>query len=343
MKKAFHFVFSNNFSKLVIMTTIPLILLTVLGCGSNIDRHRTMTKVELIKQEGPTVVNIYSDKSLGSGVIYNVKNGYGYIITNDHVTGTARNFNIRLKDKRILKGEKIGSDSRKDIAVIKVEGEDLMTADFGDSAKVEIGTDVVAIGNALGSENSSTDGSISSVNVDMNDVNGKNFNRYLQTSAPINPGNSGGALFDMKGYVIGINDMTIKDADNVSFAIPSNEVTKIVDQLINKGYIPWPYLGIDVKVNHNLTKDKSPVLSVNKVMDNSPAAKAGLREKDIIIKVNKEQVANIAELRKIFNNSGTGSIVEIYYARPSKQGYQYETKHIELKAIPKGFVSDEWS
>ena len=297
---------------------------------------------DIVKKAGPSVVNIYSNESLGSGVIYKIKDGYGYIITNDHVVKKYISFIVRLSDKRTLEGKKIGADPRMDIAVIKVEEDNIQVAEFADSSQVKNGIEAIAIGNAHGSENSVTSGLISNANVNTSDANNKNINKYLQTSAAINPGNSGGALLNKQGQVIGINDMILKNSDNMGFAIPINEAKKIADQLIDKGYVSYPYLGVDTVVQS--AKNGESLIVINKVFKDSPAGKEGLRIGDIIYKVDGARVENVAELREQLNNKGIGSMVSIYILRNTKQGFQEDAKTIKLEELPKGSNSDvDWS
>lgn len=318
------------------------------GGGKNVDHvdpqpvvDEEMTPKELNKKHGPSVVNVYSDKALGSGVIYKIKDGYGYIVTNDHVIRGASSLSIRLSDKRTMKAELRGTDRRADIAVIKVEGDKLQVAEFADSNKVENGIKVVAIGNAKGSENSIDDGLISNTEVTTSDADGKNINKYLQTSASINPGNSGGPLFDMYGKVVGINDMGISDAQNMNFAIPSNKAKEIADKLINNGYVSYPYLGVEAE--NERTKGGTAFILVGDIMKDSPADKAGLRKGDIIYQINDADVHTVAELRQKLNSWGIGASVSVNYVRNTKQGYQKYNVQVILEELPKGYYTFDWS
>ena len=303
--------------------------------------HIVLTPKELNEKHGPSVVNIYSNKALGSGVIYKSMDGYAYIITNDHVIRGASSLLVRLSDKRTLDAKMVGTDSRTDIAVLKVEGNNLQAAQFGDSSKVETGINVVAIGNPMGSENSIEDGLISKSEVTAADFNGKNVNEYLQTSASINPGNSGGPLFNMYGEVIGINDMGLTKAQNMNFAIPSNKAVEIADKLIANGYVSWPYLGVEAE--NQQTKDGTNIILVKDIMNDSPAKKVGLQKGDIIIEVNDAQVSSVAELRDKLNNDGVGASVSINYARKTKQGYKKFNVQVKLEELPKGYYTFDWS
>ena len=244
-----------------------------------------------------------------------------------------------MSDKRTLTAKLIGTDPRMDVAVIKVEGENLTAAKLADSSKVEVGAEVLVIGNAKGIENSVTKGVISNLNIDVD--TGTDIRRCLQTDAPINPGNSGGALVNMQGEIIGVNDMKRSDAESIGFAIPINDAKEIADQLIEKGYVSLPYIGVDA-VNQQ-TDDGTPFIIVRNVMPDSPAAKAGLKVKDVIVQVNDARVETVSKLREQFYDSGIDSIVSIHIVRMSNKGGQEGIIQVKLEELPKGYYSIDWS
>ena len=310
------------------------------GCGEDEKNFssvpRNLTIDEVVKKVGPSVVNIEAKGAgRGSGVILSKD---GYILTNDHVIRGANSLEIHLADKRTLKAKLIGTDSRRDVAVIKVESNDLQEAVFADSGEVKIGEDVIAIGNAKGVENSVTKGIISNLDIDVD--NGTNIRKCLQTDAPVNPGNSGGALVNMRGEVIGINEMGRRDAESMNYAIPSKDAREIAEQLIDKGYVSYPYLGVST-VNQKIEKES--YIFVRSVMDNSPADKEGLRKNDVIVKVNDVRVETVSKLREQLNNSGIGSVVSLYIVRNTKQGIQKGTIQVKLEELPKGYYTIDWS
>lgn len=310
------------------------------GCGEDEKNFssvpRNLTIDEVVKKVGPSVVNIEAKGAgRGSGVILSKD---GYILTNDHVIRGANSLEIHLADKRTLKAKLIGTDSRRDVAVIKVESNDLQEAVFADSVEVKIGEDVIAIGNAKGVENSVTKGIISNLDIDVD--NGTNIRKCLQTDAPVNPGNSGGALVNMRGEVIGINEMGRRDAESMNYAIPSKDAREIAEQLIDKGYVSYPYLGVST-LNQKIEKES--YIFVRSVMDNSPADKEGLRKNDVIVKVNDVRVETVSKLREQLNNSGIGSVVSLYIVRNTKQGIQKGTIQVKLEELPKGYYTIDWS
>ena len=291
---------------------------------------------KIVEKVGSSVVNIESENSKGSGVIFRTD---GYIITNDHVIRGGKSLEVHLSDKRTLKAKRVGTDSRRDVAVIKVEDNDLRAAEFADSDKVKVGDDVIAIGNAQGVENSVTKGVISNVNIDVD--TDTDIRRCLQTDAPINPGNSGGALLNMRGEVIGINEMRRNNAECMCYAIPSNDAKEIAEQLIDKGYVSYPYIGVKVS-NETTTEGTERFLMVRDVLDDSPAAKAGLKSGDFIVYVNDLRVETVVEFRDQLNSSGIGSMITLRVGRRTKKGIEGMDKHLKLEELPKGDMTD-WS
>lgn len=203
------------------------------------DERVKMAPEGIAEKIGLCVVNIVAlsddgNGSKGSGVIFTDD---GYIITNDHVIrGKTSSMEVHLADNRVLKAKLVATDPRMDLAVIKVEGNNLQSVKFGDSAELKKGSLVVAIGNPRGLENSVTTGSISNLNVDVNED--LSTIRCLQTDAAVNHGSSGGALLNEYGELVGINVMIYENSENIGFAIPSNDVERIVKQLKDKSYVP---------------------------------------------------------------------------------------------------------
>ncbi len=290
----------------------------------------------VVQKVGPSVVNIETNITKGSGVILNKD---GYIITNDHVIRGVNSVEVHLLDKRTLKATIVATDPRRDVAVIKVEGDNLQAAELADSKNLNVGDDVIAIGNAQGVENSVTKGIISNLNVDVD--TGINIRRCIQTDAPINHGNSGGALVNMKGKVVGINDMGRSDSESMNYAIPINDVKDVADQIIEKGYVSMVYVGVNL-VNEK-TNDGEGFLIIKDIMPNSPAAKFDLKAGDIIIKVNDVRVPTVSKFREQIKNSGIGSTVSIGIARKGNTGYVSGIIQVTLDELPKGYYSIDWS
>ena len=219
---------------------------------------RNTPAVRAAKMVGPAVVGITNKavvrdwfnnpvetQGVGSGVIFRED---GYIVTNNHVVSGAKEIIVSLSDGRSLKGKLIGADELTDLAVVKVDGKDLPTAKFGDSDQIVVGEPAIAIGNPMGLEfrGSVTSGVVSAVNRTL-DISDK-LVKLIQTDAAINPGNSGGALVNADGEVIGINSakLAASGVEGMGFAIPTNTVQNIIDEIMNKGYVARPYLGVSV-------------------------------------------------------------------------------------------------
>ena len=328
--------------KTAVMSMFFLITMFSSGCDIDPDPDPIpLTEEEkAVKKAGPSVVNIVAQldngTSLGSGVIFR---NDGYIVTNDHVVKGANSLEVHLFDKRTLKAKLIGRDSRMDLAVIKIEGENLEASVFADSSLVSQANKVIAIGNAEGIENSVTQGIISNVNVYVDD--GKNIGYYLQTDSAINPGNSGGALINLRGEIIGIPTKGLKDSDNISYAIPSNDAKRIAEQIVDTGYISYPYLGVNA-VN-KATPDGTNFIAITGVMDNSPASKAGIKTNDIIYQINDVRVETVSKLRMQLNNSEIGSRVSIHILRQINEDVKDGIIEATLEELPKGYYTIDWS
>lgn len=333
----------RSWRKAKILPAVLLMSLIVSGCSGGpdgSDKPDTPDPVTAVVQRvGPSVVNIQTNTGDGSGVIFS---NDGYIVTNDHVIRDAdiSQLEVSLLDMRTMKATLVGTDPRKDIAVIKVTAENLQAAEFADSKKVRSGDDVIAIGNPLSVKNSVTKGIISNVDIEIN--TGTNINRYLQTDAPLNPGNSGGALFNMTGKVVGINDLSRKGAEGMHYAIPSNDAKESAEQIIDKGYVSVAYIGVAGK--NSQTNDGEGFILVEDLMPKSPAKEAGLEKGDVIYSVNNVRVETVSKLREQLDNIGIGSMVSLGIARQSKQGLQRGIIQVKIEELPKALIYPiDWS
>lgn len=238
----------------------------------------------------------------GSGIIFDKR---GYIVTNQHVIDGGQKIYVTLPGKQKLAAQLVGQDRISDIAVLKVNADNLPVAKFGDSSTVRVGDLAIAIGNPLGEEYAGTvtSGIISALNRTLDINEGEYSRRYklIQTDAAINPGNSGGALINENGEIIGIN--SIKFADNeiegMGFAIPINDVKTIVDQLMKNGYVSRPYLGVSVAtITEDMAKEyKCPAgVGVYTVERGSAAEAAGLMPGDVILDIDGVKLSTNEEL-----------------------------------------------
>lgn len=266
------------------------------------------------------------ERGTGSGFIISSD---GMILTNAHVVDGADTVNVTLKDGRSFAGKVTGTDPVTDVAVIKIQANNLPTVPVGDSNQLKPGEWAIAIGNPLGLDNTVTTGIISATGRSSSQV-GVSDKRveFIQTDAAINPGNSGGPLLNASGQVIGMNTAIIQGAQGLGFAIPINTAQRIANELIAKGKVDHPYLGIQMvtltpelkdNINNNpnsgLRVDEEQGVLIAKVMSGSPAAKAGLRAGDVINKINGQPVKNAEDIQKTVEGSQVGSNLQIELRR----------------------------
>lgn len=266
------------------------------------------------------------ERGSGSGFIINSS---GQILTNSHVVDGADLVTVTLKDGRTFKGKVLGEDAVTDVAVIQIDANKLPTLALGKSDTLQPGEAVIAIGNPLGLNNTVTSGIISATDRSSSDI-GASDKRvdYLQTDAAINPGNSGGPLLNARGEVIGMNTAIIQGAQGLGFAIPINTAQKIAQELIAKGRVDHPYLGIQMITLTPEVKEKIITrfgdkinLAANqgillvRIVPNSPAAIAGLRPGDVIKSINNQAVLKVDEVQKLVENSKIGIPLQVQVER----------------------------
>lgn len=267
--------------------------------------------------------------SEGSGVVYMKSNGKGYIVTNNHVISGSDAVQVQLANGKTVSAKVVGKDSTTDLAVLSIDAKYVtQTAEFGDSKSLQAGQTVIAVGSPLGSEYASTvtQGIVSAPARTIETSSGHQ-QTVVQTDAAINPGNSGGALVNSAGQVIGINSMKLAQSsdgasvEGMGFAIPSNEVVTIVNELVKKGKITRPQLGVRVvalngipeayrsrlKIKSNL-KNGIYVASINK---NSSASRAGMKSGDVITAVDDKKVDDVASLHSILYSHKVGDTVNV--------------------------------
>ncbi len=280
--------------------------------------------------------------SEGSGVVYKKDGDTAYIVTNNHVVSGAQGLEIVLHDGTKVQGELVGTDSYTDLAVIKVKSDKIdAVAEFGNSDSLKIGEPAIAIGSPLGSDyaNSVTQGIISSVNRNITNQNddGETINiNAIQTDAAINPGNSGGPLVNIEGQIIGINSVKIvQSSDSVSvegmgFAIPSNDVVNIINQLEKDGKVTRPALGVTMVDMTNIsTQQREQILKtpedlttgvvIRSVQTATPAEEAGLEKYDVITEIDGEAIETTTDLQSALYNKKVGDTMEITYYRQDKK------------------------
>ena len=268
-------------------------------------------------------------RGVGSGFVIDAD---GLVLTNAHVVERADNVTVTFQDGRILDGKVLGKDPVTDVAVIKVNSDNLPAVTIGDSDRVEQGQWAIAIGNPLGLQETVTVGVISATHRFSRDIGipDKRIG-FIQTDAAINPGNSGGPLLNARGEVIAVNSAIIGGAQGLGFAIPINTAQKVALQLIATGKVEHPYIGIEmvsltpqVKQKFNQIPNRKQDLKSDRgilimtIDRNSPAANAGLQVGDVIQAVNNQSVTTAESLQKLLDENGINQRMQLEVERNSE-------------------------
>ena len=266
-------------------------------------------------------------KSLGSGFVISPD---GYILTNQHVVKDADEIVVRLQDRRELVAKVVGSDKRSDIALLKIEANNLPVLNIGSSEGLKVGAWVLAIGSPFGFDHSVTAGIVSAKG---RSLPSDNYVPFIQTDVAINPGNSGGPLFNMEGQVVGVNSQIYSRTGGsmgISFAIPIEVAMKVVDQLKTSGHVSRGWLGVQIQdVTRELAESfgmkKPQGALVSKVLPKSPAEAAGIQIGDIITECNKQEIISSATLPPLVGNAKIGETAALTLIR------QGQTKEVQVK------------
>lgn len=369
-----HWVSSNTTQQSIAQTAAPLLVAqTPSRSGAILSATDPNFIVRVVDQVGPAVVRIDSSRTVQSRVpaifrdpvfrqfFGNVPNapstrvergqGSGFIIRNDgliltnaHVVSGADTVTVKMKDGRELKGKVMGADSLTDVAVVKVQASNLPTVRVGNSEQLKPGEWAIAIGNPLGLENTVTVGIISATGRSSSEVRVPDKRvDFIQTDAAINPGNSGGPLLNQRGEVVGMNTAIIGGAQGLGFAIPINSAQRIADQLVAKGKVDHPYLGVrmatlspelrqrvnsDPESNLNIRDDRG-VLIVG-IMRGSPAATSGLQLGDVIQKINGQTIASADQVQQAVEKTSVGGTMQVEVTRNGSR----VTKSVRLGTFP---------
>jgi len=312
----------------------------------------SQTVIHVVERIGPAVVSvglamrapeqlkrrgIPEIRGVGSGVIITPD---GYILTNSHVVQSAEKIEVRLQDGRNFSTRIIGNDPHSDLAVLSILESGLPTAELGDSAKLQVGQLVVAVGNPLGFQTTVTAGVISALGRILRTQTGRLIENVIQTDAALNPGNSGGPLVDSGGRVIGINTAIIAGSQGICFSIPINTAKWVAAQLIREGRVRRAYLGISgqtVNLDRRLIvlyrlKSSTGVL-VTEVQPNSAAAVTGLMPGDIIIKAGDTSIGSLDDLQLSLSRHLIGVPLTIHAIR--------KRERISLEARPTELLDTE--
>jgi serine protease Do len=273
-----------------------------------------------------------TEEGAGSGWIIDKD---GIIVTNNHVVEGADSITVTLDDGRTfpVNLNEVHTDALSDLAVLRIDAENLPAVIVGDSEELRVGDWVVAIGNALGEGISATDGIVSRKDVSLTDDSGQTQYNLIQTNAAINPGNSGGPLVNMAGEVIGITNAKISavGVEGMGYAISSSEATPVIEQLINTGHVVRPFLGVQglltvdqsVAAFYNLSVDEGAL--IRGIVLNGPADKAGLEAGDVITGFGDQDISDVNELLRALYSSQVEETVKITYWRGGNQNITYVT------------------
>ncbi len=270
-------------------------------------------------QGTPQAPRRFESRGSGSGVIVRKD---GYILTNNHVVKNATDIKVTLNDKQVFKGKVVGRDSFTDLALVKIDAQDLPVVRFGSSKALRPGDWAIAIGSPLGLDHTVTLGIVSALGRSLADLNSNV--ELIQTDAAINPGNSGGPLLNIHGEVIGINTAIRSDAQNIGFAIPIDSAKDVISQLLAGGSIQRPYIGVymqelDEKLARSLGLSKGAQgVVVAQVATNSPADQAGLQQGDLIERVDGQPVKTSKEVQGLVRAHKVGESVSMLVLRSGK-------------------------
>ena len=273
--------------------------------------------------------------SMGSGFIISDD---GYVLTNHHVVDAAHEITVRMIDQREFKAELVGSDQRSDLALLKIDAKDLPSLKFANAESLKVGQWVLAIGSPFGLDYSASAGIVSATGRNISARNESSYVPFIQTDVAINPGNSGGPLFNLEGEVVGINSQIYTRSGGsigLSFAIPSSVAEEVVEQLKEKGRVDRGWLGVAIQeVNRDLASslglDKPTGALVADVEPDGPAAKAGIKAGDLIIKFNGRDVDTQADLPYLVGRTSPKSKVPVVVIRKGKE----QTIRVTIGVLP---------
>ena len=263
-------------------------------------------------------------RGLGSGIIFDSNGG---ILTNHHIVDEADRVEVITADGKKFQGEVLGSDAMSDVAVVRVDGENLPAVKLGDSDKIVVGQIAIAIGNPYGfllPGPTATVGVISGLKRHIH-IENHMYEDLIQTDASINPGNSGGPLVDSSGFVVGVNTANIPFAQGIGFAIPINAARKIAKEIIEQGRVVRPYLGIsgltlnrDIAESYNIQHEKGVL--VVKVGRGSPAHRSGMTAGDIVLEADSKPLESWEDLQHVVQNKKVGENLELSIGRNTDRG-----------------------
>lgn len=284
----------------------------------NIDVHKSLGRNQMPQFRSPEEL-----RGNGSGFIFTPD---GFILTNSHVVHHSDKIEVTLSDGLRFQADLVGDDPDTDLAVIRINGPNLMPAPLGDSQKIRVGQLVIAIGNPYGFQYTVTSGVISALGRSLRSTSGRLIDNIIQTDAALNPGNSGGPLVTSQGEVIGVNTAMILAAQGICFAIAMNTAKFVAAKLIKEGKIRRSYIGLGGQnvplprrmVRFHKLPVESGVLTVS-VEPNSPAQRAGLSEGDIVVGFDNQAIARIDDLHRVLTEEKVGMRTPMTIIRRSEK------------------------
>jgi S1-C subfamily serine protease len=310
--------------------------------------------IEVVEEVGPAVVQIGVSKTVnartpygvmprmaegaGSGVIFAPD---GYILTNSHVADGARRITVTLADGHDQPAEIVGTDPDTDVAVVRIAppaDAPLPIAQLGDSDQLQVGQLVVAIGSPVGLQSTVTAGIVSALHRTLPGYGGALIEDIIQTDAAVNPGNSGGPLVNSQGEVVGINVAVVQQAQGLSFAIPIKTVTWVASRLMRFGEVRRGAIGVaaqPITLPQSLRRvfhlDAKTGVEIVQVMEGRPAARAGLRPRDVIYQLDDHPVETVWDLRRELERLGEGTSVRVWFIRPGEGTPQKADVRVEMQ------------
>jgi S1-C subfamily serine protease len=290
--------------------------------GALLDAYSSAV-IHAVETVGPAVVKIEAARGGGSGVLFTPD---GLILTNSHVVEKSGTLNVVMTDGRSLRGDPIGQDGDTDLAVIRVDGSALPFATLGDSRLVRVGQIAIAIGNPYGFHHSVTAGVVSALGRSLRARSGRLMDDIIQTDAALNPGNSGGPLVTTRGDVIGVNTATILTAQGLCFAIASNTARFVAARLIRDGRIRRSYIGVagqTVPIPRAVARENQLAVTsgvfVVSIEPGSPAARAGLKDGDVVIAFAGTPVTGIDDLHRLLTDERIGESTAVTILRAARR------------------------
>lgn len=272
--------------------------------------------ISVVDSVGPAVVGV---SGVGTGLLITPD---GYALTNSHVAGAVKAYELTLRDGTSIRAELAGRDPHTDLAVLRASGTGLPHARLGDSSQLRVGQLVVAIGHPFGFQSTVTTGVVSALGRTMRAQSGRTIENIIQTDAALNPGNSGGPLVDSRGHVVGINTAIIASAQGICFAVPSNTAQRVVSLLLRDGRVIRSYLGITGepwpihrRVSRYYHLEQESGVRVAQLDPNGPAQKAGLQKEDVVIGLANHPMKGVDDLQHFLTDWPVGIPAEAQLLR----------------------------